>query len=259
MGETLLKVLKIALCVAGGVVAYVLLLVILGFLSGLLTGWKKEYFKDSKIYRFILNSMTGLVIFLAGIRLKTEGQELPEGRFVIVGNHRSNWDPIVTWFKFRKHNISYISKPSNLKIPFYGRIVRRCCFLSIDRQNPRSSLKTIDKAADLITSDAVSIGVYPEGTRSKTCKLLRFHNGVFKIAQKANVPIVVVCVTGTEKVHKNYLRRHTDVKIRVLDVIPADKVANMSTSELGEEVKNKIAEALIEEGEQPFDEEKGAA
>ncbi len=255
----LLKILKIALIAVGGALAYVLFFVAAGFLSGLFTGWKKEYFRDSKFYRFVLNSMTGLVLFLAGIRFEVKGEKLPEGRFLIVGNHRSNWDPIVSWFAFRKHNIAYISKPSNLKIPFYGRIVRRCCFLPIDRGSARNSVKTIDKAAKLIEDDAVSIGVYPEGTRSKNCKLLRFHNGVFKIAQKANVPIVVVCVTGTEKVKDNAVKKKTKVTLNVVEVIPAERAAEMTTLEIGEEVKKLLGETLIAAGEQPYDNEEGAA
>lgn len=50
---------------------------------------------------------------------------------------------------------------------------------------------TVQKAADLLTSDTVNVAIYPEGTRSKNCTLLPFHNGVFKIAQKAEVPIAV--------------------------------------------------------------------
>lgn len=66
--------------------------------------------------------------------------------------------------------------------------------MAIDRENPRNALLTIEKAAKLIESDEVSIGIYPEGTRSKECVLLPFHNGVFKIAQKASVPIVVASI-----------------------------------------------------------------
>lgn len=63
--------------------------------------------------------------------------------------------------------------------------------LGIDRENPRNALVTVQKAADLLTSDTVNVAIYPEGTRSKNCTLLPFHNGVFKIAQKVEVPIAV--------------------------------------------------------------------
>ncbi len=250
-----LLLLKIVLIVIGGIVGFVLFCVILGFLLGLFTGRKKEYDTDSGFYRFVLNSMTGLVLFFTRAKIKVKGLSLPEkGRFLIVGNHRSNWDPIIAWYKFRKHRISYVSKPSNFKVPCYGRVVRRCCFLPIDRGSARNSVKTFDRCAELIKNDVVSFGIYPEGTRSKTLKLLRFHNGVFKIAQKAHVPIVVVCTVGTENIKNNFPWKRTKVILDVLEIIPADRVAEMTTAEIGAEVRQKLGEALIGYGEQPFEE-----
>ena len=244
--ETFLLVLKIVLIALGGALGLVILLVVIGFLSGLFTGHKDEYQKDSPFYRFVLNSMTGLTLFLAGARLVSKGKPLPEGRFVLVSNHRSNFDPIVTWYKFRKTPISFVTKPSNLKIPFYGNIVKRCLFLPIDRQNARNAVKTIDKAADYIKNDVVSIGIYPEGTRSKTFRLLRFHNGAFKIAQKAGVPIVVLCLTGAEKIKDNWMRRRSEVTLNVAEIIPPERHMGMTTNEIGAEVRGILLKALSE-------------
>ncbi len=77
-----------------------------------------------------------------------------------------------------------------------------CCFLPIDRENPRKAIPTINRAAKLLKEQEVSVGIYPEGTRGKDCRLLPFHNGVFKIAQKAEAPIAVLSITGTEKYPK---------------------------------------------------------
>ena len=104
---------------------------------------------------------------------------------MFVGNHRSNFDPIIEWLVLKPWDIAFISKGENFKIPFFGRIIRKCCFMPIDRENPRKALRTINKASDLLQSGEVSIGVYPEGTRSKTGELLPFHDGVFHIAKKA--------------------------------------------------------------------------
>lgn len=128
---------------------------------------------------------------------------------MFVGNHRSNFDPIIEWLVLKPWDIAFISKGENFKIPFFGRIIRKCCFMPIDRENPRKALRTINKASDLLQSGEVSIGVYPEGTRSKTGELLPFHDGVFHIAKKAGTPIVVMSIRGTEQIHKNVLRRHS--------------------------------------------------
>jgi len=65
-------------------------------------------------------------------------------------------------------------------------------------------------------------------------ELLPFHCGVFKIAEKAEAPIAVLTVSGTEKIHKNYLRRRTDVYLDVVDILPAETVKAKRTEALGQ-------------------------
>ena len=88
------------------------------------------------------------------------------------------------------------------------------------------------------------MGIFPEGTRSRGGELLPFHAGSFKIAQKANVPLVTTSVSGTEKIKKNLFRRPTDVYLDILEVIPADKVKSMSTVELAAYSSRLIEENL---------------
>lgn len=174
-------------------------------------------------------------------------EKLPKNeRFLLVCNHRSKFDPILTWYVLRDYNLAFISKPENFKVPLYGRIIRRCCFMAIDRENPRNALKTIHQAAELIKQNEVSVAVYPEGTRSKTCELLPFHNGIFKIAKEAGVPIIVAAIQGTERIHKNYPWHASAVDIDIVDVVPADTIKNSRTNAIGNRARLKIDEALTE-------------
>lgn len=169
-----------------------------------------------------------------------------DGRFLFVSNHRSNFDPILTWYVLKDYDLAFISKAENFRIPIFGRIIRKCCFMAIDRENPRNAIKTIEKAAGLIEKDEVSVAVYPEGTRSKECVLLPFHNGVFKIAQKANVPIVVAAIQGTEQIHKNYLRRRSDIQFEIVDMIPSDYVKMNRTTAISDRVRLDLNKVLTE-------------
>ena len=203
----------ILLYLLGAIAALFLLYVLFLGVCCIFINPNKEYKKDSPFYRFLLDNATAAAIKLLRIRVHITGMEkLPKGQKVLfVSNHRSNFDPIITWYAFRKWKIAFISKPSNFKIPFFGRIIRKCCFMPIDRQNPRKAIPTINSAAKLLKKQEVSIGIYPEGTRSKSCELLPFHNGVFKIAQKAEAPIAVLSTAGTEKISKRAPFRPTDV------------------------------------------------
>lgn len=204
----------------------------------------RYYESDSKFYRFLINIAAAIACWGARIRIHVTGKEqLPmDKRILYVGNHVSNYDPIITWHAFPKAKLSFISKASNFKIPWFGRFIRRCCFMDIDRENPRNAIVSINRAAELLKRQEVSIGVYPEGTRSKSAELLPFHNGVFKIAQKAAVDIAVVSLIGTEKIHKNYPLRKTDVYLDVLEIIPASEIRGVKTEVIGARV-----EALLRE------------
>ena len=208
--------------ILGVLLAVFLLYVLFLGICWLLVDPEKEYDKNSRFYRFVLDSATAAAMKLLRIHVHVSGiEKIPKDTKVLfVCNHRSNFDPIITWYGLKKWKLAFISKPENFKIPFFGRIIRKCCFMPIDREKPRNAIVTINRAAKLLKKQEVSIGVYPEGTRSKTGRLLPFHNGVFKIAQKAEAPIVVLCVTGTESIRKRTPFKRTDVYLDVLDVFP---------------------------------------
>ena len=183
---------------------------------------------------------------LFGVCSKLTGEEkLPEqGRFVLVSNHRSGFDPLVTLAKLGKRGLAFITKPANLQIPFVGKLGYGGCCLPIDRENDRKALKTILTAADYIKKDFCSMGIYPEGTRTKTGELLPFHAGSFKLAQKAGVPLVIACISGTEKIMHNFPFRFTPVELQILEVMPSEKVKAMNTQELAAYSRNLIETAL---------------
>ena len=116
--------------------------------------------------------------------------------------------------------------------------------MPIDRENPRKAMVTINRAALLLKKQEVSIGVYPEGTRSKKGELLPFHNGVFKIAQKAEALMVVLCITGTEQIAKTTPFRPTDVYLDVVKTIQPEEYADMNTVEIAQMVYELMAKDL---------------
>lgn len=179
------------------------------------------------------------------VKLRTEGLEtLPEGPFLLVSNHRSNYDPIVTWSALKSHRVAFVSKQANFHIPIFGRLIRKCGCMAIDRENPRKALACVKNAAALLERGENCVGIYPEGTRSKQCVLLEFHNSVFKIAQMAHAPIVVMTVEGTEKIHKNAPWRQTEVTLRTAAVIAAEELEGKRTAEIGARVREAMRQTL---------------
>ena len=219
----------------GGFVGWLFLYILGLFIFSLFVSKEKPHTKDHPFVRFLIAETMGLVCQLGGVKLQVEGLEkMPKGRFLLVSNHRSMFDPITALVAFKKHPVAFVTKPENLQIPLVGGIMRYCCFLPIDRSNPRGAIRAINSAAELIKTDTVSVGIYPEGTRNKgEGILLPFHAGVLMIAQKANVPIVAMTAENTEKIAKNFPFKRTVVKLTVCHVIPPEEVMASRTDDLG--------------------------
>ncbi len=203
--------------------------------------------KQHRFSRWICAAVAQWLGGYAGVRVHLSGlEQLPDGPFLFVSNHRSMFDPLVVMGWMAKYNISFVSKPSNLVIPIAGITARHAGFLSLDRENNREALKTILQAADYLKRGVCNIGIYPEGTRSKTRELLPFHAGSFKIAQKAGVPVVVACSHGTENVKNCFFFQRTPVYLDILTVIDAERVKATGTGELAEEARRLIQRRLDE-------------
>ena len=235
----------VGLFLAWTVGALLIYIIFVWFVS-LTVDLNKPVTEDHPFYRFIVLSIIGLLCRIGRIRIHLKGAEnIPAGRFLLVGNHRSNYDPIVTVWALRRRKMGFITKPENLKIPIV-RTIHAANYLSIDREDPRKAVATIRAAADLLRRDVVDIGVYPEGTRSKAKAMLPFHNAVFKIAQQAQVPILVAAITGTEDISKNLPWHHTDVTLSLCGIIDAAEAKASSTKDLGDRVRAML-EAEMED------------
>ena len=131
--------MKIVLLVVLILLGSILLPFLFPFICSLFVDTRKQYERDSKFYRALLDGSTTVILWCLGVRYQISGEEkFPEtGNFLFISNHRSNYDPIIQWTVFKRYKLSFISKKENFKIPLYGRIIHRCCFMPIDRKSPR--------------------------------------------------------------------------------------------------------------------------
>ncbi len=196
----------------------------------------REYEKPSRFYLAALNSAYWLLITTARVKLRVTGLEkLPKNRrFLFVSNHLSRFDNMIECVVMRKTPMAFITKPSNYKIPIGRHLMSRGGSVKIDRDSPRNAARSISRAAELIRSDAVSIGVFPEGHRGTGYDLQEFRAGCFKTALKADCPIVAATICGTEKISRNFPFRRTRVYFDIIDVIEPD---GKKTAELSERLK----------------------
>lgn len=225
-------VLKVMLAFLLVVVLYILFL----WVCACFVDTAKDYDGDSAFYRTLLYGATAVGLALSRVRVEVIGlDKLPKGQnLLFVCNHRSKFDPIVTWHALKDYKMGFISKPENFNVFIFGRLIKRCCFLAIDRESPLKAIRTVNKAAGYIKDGKASMGVYPEGKRNFGEGLLPFHNGVLLVAKKARCPVAVLTVSGTEHIQKNFPLRQSRVRLTVCELIPAETVCQCTSNMLGD-------------------------
>ena len=213
---------------------------------------KGEPKKESRFWRRWTVHAVRWILDMLRVRVKVEGRELLPGEpVVLVSNHRSDFDPMAAMVAFSHRPLVYISKESNLRIPIAGAFVRRCHFLPIDRENPRSALATLKHATSLMREEGLDIGIYPEGTRSYKGGPKPFKEGAFLMAKQAGAPIVLMTTEGTEEIAGHVILRRNIVRLRVLRVISAEEVAATTARELTRLSEETLLAALGQTTERP--------
>ena len=203
--------------------------------------------EDDKLYRIVTNLIIESVLPVLRIRVKKTGLEkMPkDGRFLLIANHTDNSDPIILLYCLAKYQLAFISKRENRDMFVIGPMMHKIQCQLINRENDREALKTILKCIQILKEDKASVAVFPEGGIDDDLLLHKFKPGVFKIAQKANVPIVVCTLKNTKVVVKNLKKwKRSDVEMKVLEVIPAEELKGVTTVDIAERCYKLMAEDL---------------
>jgi 1-acyl-sn-glycerol-3-phosphate acyltransferase len=188
------------------------------------------------------------ILFMSGIHVHVNGLEnlRVNGSCILMPNHQSNFDiPVLLGclpIQFR-----WLAKAELFKIPIFGRGMRGCGYISIDRSNRKSAFQSLAEAAVKIRN-GVSVLIFPEGTRSWDGKILPFKKGGFVLSVDAGVPIVPIVIFNTGSIMpKGRLRIRTQsVRMDILTPIPTSGYTRATKDDLMKSVRNTICNAFEE-------------
>lgn len=119
-----------------------------------------------------------------------------DGAFILAANHVSNWDPPFLG-TFIAREVCYMGKEELFGNPIMAAICRALHVFPVKRG---AADKTAIKTALKILKDGKCLGIFPEGTRSKTGKLGKAEAGVSLIAAMSKAPIIPAAIVDTEKI-----------------------------------------------------------
>ena len=197
--------------------------------------------KRSPLY--IFGSTIILLIYKIIMPYRVVGRENlpPSGRVIICCNHLSMKDPILLTAVSGKRQIHYMSKAELFKNKLLGFFLRALGAFPVNRG--KGDTQAINTAAQLLEQEQV-LGIFLEGTRSKTGELLQPKSGTAVLAHSGKAPILPVCITGQGR---NFPRLFHRVVISCGELITPEElgIAEASAAEYrraSRYVMQKIAE-----------------
>ena len=188
------------------------------------------------------------ILWVCGVRVKVRGLDHIKDvdRGIYMANHQSIFD-IFTLLACLPVDFKFVLKKELMKIPFLGIAMRRARYISIDRENPRNAVKSMNEAAEKI-KDGASVLIFPEGTRSLDGGLQAFKNGGFHLAIKSRCDIVPVAIVDSHLiVPKGSLRiKKGMIKMNIGRPIPTVDYTKKDMKQLMDKVRNALINEMKE-------------
>jgi 1-acyl-sn-glycerol-3-phosphate acyltransferase len=174
---------------------------------------KKYYLEETPPRRFLLWLV--YAFFRTAMVMNVEGLEnFPlDGPVIIAANHLTNFDVFPMQFALPR-TICYMGKAELFNTPL-DPLLRVLCAFPVNRgEKDEWALRHAHK----VLAHRQTLGMFPEGTRSKGRGLSVAKTGTARLALEANCPIIPMAVIGTDKFFKKFLRR-AKVTIKLLPPI----------------------------------------
>ncbi|OHO52261.1 acyltransferase [Corynebacterium sp. HMSC035E02] len=159
------------------------------------------------LYRQITHIGRGVTL-AQGLKMRLSGEEnIPDkGGAVIVCNHTGYMDFLFGAFlAYRKRRlVRYLAKASIFQTPVAGQLFQVMGHVPVDRIDGGAS---IVKGIELAKNGEL-VGVFAEGTISRSFEIRSMRNGAARIAHGAGVPIIPQVIFGSQRIWTKGQKKH---------------------------------------------------
>lgn len=158
-----------------------------------------------QVSRFIIHHVPGVCFHLENVSGETF-----DSPSVIVCNHQSHLDLMCLIMLSPK--IVFLTNDWVWHNPFYGGIIHYAEYYPVSNgiENHVNQLRSLYERG-------YSICVFPEGTRSPECNILRFHKGAFYLAEQLGADVLPILLHGVGHVlpKKDFMLREGRIDVRI--------------------------------------------
>ncbi len=168
--------------------------------------------------------------------------EDPRRPFVVVSNHQSLGDiPIISRLPWE---MKWVVKAELFHVPVFGWLMRLAGDIPVDRTDKRSRAQVMIHARSYLQKRC-SVMLFPEGTRSRDGRVLRFTSGAFRLAIKEQVPVLPLATDGTQDILPRSSWRFGEADHIRLHVFPPVETTGMSADD-AEALRQHVRHLIVE-------------
>jgi 1-acyl-sn-glycerol-3-phosphate acyltransferase len=184
-----------------------------------------------------------LPFWLVGRRLHVSGGELldPGGRYLVVANHASMYD-VPALFAVLP-GMAFMGRGYLQRIPVFGHFLRSMRYIPVETGSLRNAAEALREAIRR-AHEGLSVGIFPEGTRTPTGEVQHLKRGFVRILREGKLDLLPVRIDGTwtlKPKHHWYMNPRERIAVTVRPPIPHDRIANLSDHEIVERARRGIA------------------
>ncbi len=207
----------------------------------ILTGWDV-----GRVMRHLISIHGyGLIVIVSPfVSFQTEGLAGIKRPCILVVNHLSFFDSyFLAALPFHDGIFAVGAWP--FKMYWYTLFMRLARYLDIETSDWADVMKTCTETF----AKQGTVLFFPEGHRSRDGKLQPFYSGAFRLAQETGIPIVPLCITGTDIMLPpgHSLLYPASVRLLALDPVdPSGYPGKAGLAELRSEVQRRMARKLEE-------------
>ena len=164
--------------------------------------------EKTPIWRFFAGIVVPAVLFLTRFRFRHAERIPAQGSFLMVANHYSDFDPLVTAYTLWKHGRvpHYLAKASLFRVPIMGAAFRVTDQVPVERAVGGAAPLA---AAGRLIDKKLALVIYPEGTLTRDPDMwpMRGKYGAARLALQHGIPVIPAASWGAQRVLPRWSRR----------------------------------------------------
>jgi 1-acyl-sn-glycerol-3-phosphate acyltransferase len=181
-----------------------------------------------------------LIFWLAGRRLHVDGgQRIARGKnYLVVANHASMLD--IPALLAVIPGMAMVGREKLLRIPVFGFFLRTIGYIPIDTASIRKAGKSMEEAVRR-AREGMTIGMFPEGTRTLTGRVQGLKRGFIRILRESGLDLLPITIQGTfalKPKHRITFSPRERIRLLVHEPLENRALSRLSDSAIAEKVRS---------------------